>query len=402
MQWLIIKSSSLEAETVEYALLGKDQQQDNFSRSGWSQLKGLSRGKRVILLIPTEDVVLNSANIPASNQKLLTKAVPYALEDSLAEDIDTLHFVHYRESDQKDVNILAINKTLLQQWIDKLKQHELSAHFILPDVFALPIEADAVTLSMALDQPRVLVRDSTFSGFASDYALISALLPSVLEASEAKTLLLDKPDNLELAIPEAIAVKAGNLSHTCSDSLLQTLPLNLLNRFAQEGSGDIAKYLAPWKSVAALIMAIAGLWAVSIGMENYRLNQRLEGLNSSITQVYEATFPGEPVNDDYRVLHSIMSEKLKALTSNGTTKANSPLEILANIAPKIKQHKGITVSTVRFDDSGLNLAITAPSLSLLEKFRAAVDTDTINAEVISSTSSANKVESTLLIKKVSL
>ncbi len=400
MQWLIIKSPSVEAETAEYALLGKNQQQDNFSPSGWAQLKTLSRGKRIILLIPTEDVVLNSVKIPASNQKLLAKAVPYALEDNLVEDIDTLHFVYHRKSVDSDVNISAINKELLQQWLDKLNQHELTPHIILPDVFALPVENDSATLYIGSDQQRALFRSNVFSGFSTDTTLLSALLPDVLEKTAIKTLVLDMPDEIELTLPEEVNIETTiHLQRLCSASLLQALPLNLLNRFTQKGRGDLLKNLSRWKSVAALAASLGVLWVVTVGVQNHHLKQRIAGLNQQIENIYKKTFPGTPVNDDYRVLHSIMDEKLKSVTNPKAPKADSPLELLASIGPKIKQHKEITVSTLRFDKNGLNLAITAPSLSGLEKFRAAVDTGNINAEVISSTSSANKVESTLSINK---
>ncbi len=399
MQWLIIKSSSLEAESAEYALLGKNQQEDNFTPTGWPQLKALSRGKRVILLIPTEDVVLNSVKIPASNQKLLAKAVPYALEDHLVEDIDSLHFVYHRESVDNDVNISAVNKELLQGWLDKLNQHELTPHIILPDVFALPVTNDTAALHISMDQQRALFRDGVLSGFATDVVLLPALLPDVLERTAIDTLVLDKPDEVELTLTEDINIQTTRLRRLCSASLLQALPLNLLNRFTQKGRGDLLKRLSRWKSVAALAAMLGVLWIVTIGIQNQRLSQQLESLNRSIASVYKDTFPGTEVNDDYRVLHSIMAEKLKSVTNPQTPQADSPLELLASIAPKIVQHKDITISTLRFDSNGLNLAITAPSLSGLEKFRAAVDRGNINAEVISSTSSANKVESTLSIKK---
>lgn len=404
MQWLVIKLASIEAETVEYALLGKNQQQDNFSPSNWSQLKALSRGKRIILLIPTEDVVLNSANIPATSAKLLAKAVPYALEDHLAEDIDELHFVYHRESAGQSVYISAINKERLQQWLDKLREHDLTPHIVLPDVFALPAGAEeGAVLSIHDNQQRALFRSSIYSGFVTDSGLLPALLPELLEKLAIQSLVLDKPEEVALDLPDSIHIQTTPPLHRlCSADLLHALPLNLLSRFVQKGQKSVLSNLSQWKSVAALAALIGLSWIMTTGVKNYRLNQQLAGLNESIANVYQQTFPDTPVNDDYRVLHSIMAEKLKSVGGDSAPKADSPLELLASIGPQIKQHKQITVSALRFDKTGLNLSITAPSLAGLEKFRAAIDTGNIDAEVISSTSSANKVESTLNIKKESL
>lgn len=403
MQWLIIKSSSPDAETVKYALLGK-QQQDGFSTSGWQQVKDLSRGKRIILLIPTEEVVLNTATIPTTNKKQLAKAIPFALEDSLVEDIDSLHFVHYRDADESDVNISAINSDRLNEWLDKLSEHGLTAHAVLPDVFALPVKPGSAAL--VIDQQRALFRKDVFAGFTTDQDLLSALLPTVLAEAELETLLLDVPDDTPLNLSDDLIENIGlqsvtNMHRQCDASLLQALPLSLLSGFTRKGQSGVLKNLLHWKNVAMLAIVIGGLWMANLGVENYKLKQHLDQLNHEISNVYAKTFPGKPVDNDYRVLHSTMAETLKALNVAPNPIANSPLELLAAITPKFKLHQDVTIAKVVYGDiTGLDLNISAPSLSGLEKFRAAIDTGTIDAQVIASSSSASKSETTLKIKKV--
>ena len=335
MQWLVIKVASLEAETAGYAVLGKNQQQGNFSSSSWSQLKALSRGKRIILLIPTEDVVLNSAKIPATNAKLLTKAVPYALEDHLAEDIDELHFVYHREFTDKAVDISAINKERLQQWLDTLSEYDLTPHIVLPDVFSLPIgPEEGAVLSINGDQQRALFRCSVYSGFVTDVVLLPALLPDVLEKSAIHALLLDKPEDVELDFPDSINIQtATHLQRLCSADLLQALPLNLLTRFVQKGRESVFSNLSQWKSVAVLAALVGLSWVIMTGVKNYRLDQQLAGLNESIANVYQQTFPNTPVNDDYRVLHSIMDEKLKSWGGDSAPKGRLPIGVASKDRP---------------------------------------------------------------------
>ena len=49
-------------------------------------------GCRVIVLVPGVDVVLTSAVVPSRNRQRIMSAIPYMLEDQLAEDVDSLHF----------------------------------------------------------------------------------------------------------------------------------------------------------------------------------------------------------------------------------------------------------------------------------------------------------------------
>jgi len=129
MQWLIIKISSPDATTAEYAFLDKDSERNQFSRSGWQQLQELSNNRRVILLIPTEDVGLHHVDLPSASHKQLSKAIPFALEDAIAEDIDELHFSFHRESADKDINVAAISEQRLQQWLDQIEDKGIKPHF---------------------------------------------------------------------------------------------------------------------------------------------------------------------------------------------------------------------------------------------------------------------------------
>ena len=349
-------------------------------------------------------MVLNTATIPTTNKKQLVKAIPFALEDSLADDIDTLHFVHYRDADDDDVNIAAINEGRLNEWLDRLGEYGLVAHAVLPDVFALPAKPDSAAL--VINKQRALYRQDIFNGFTSDETLLSALLPSVLTNHKPETLLLDVPDDTQLDLADDLIENISlqsvtNMHRQCDASLLQTLPLSLLNGFTRKGQSGVLQNLVHWKNVATLTIVIGGLWMASLGVENYKLKQHLNQLNNEISNVYAKTFPGKAIDNDYRVLHSTMAEKLKALNVAPGTVKESPLELLAAITPQLKQHKDVSISKVVYGDiTGLDLNISAPSLSGLEKFRAAIDTGKINAQVIASSSSASKSETTLKIKKV--
>src|SRR5688572_14076351 len=51
-----------------------------------------AQGRRVIVLAPSEALLLACAKLTARNRTQLIKALPYALEEQLAQDIDDLHF----------------------------------------------------------------------------------------------------------------------------------------------------------------------------------------------------------------------------------------------------------------------------------------------------------------------
>ena len=48
---------------------------------------------KVIVLLDSSNVHLNHVQLPTSNRQKMLRAIPYALEEQLAEDIEDFHFV---------------------------------------------------------------------------------------------------------------------------------------------------------------------------------------------------------------------------------------------------------------------------------------------------------------------
>ena len=136
------------------------------------------------------------------------------------------------------------------------------------------------------------------------------------------------------------------------------------------------------------------------GIQNQRLANRVQQMDTAIEKVFQATFPNARVDSDYRVLHSQMEQKLKSIQPAVKQKKSLPISLLATITPLVKKQKGINISKIRFDNNELHLSVTAPSLATTEALRSAITSNgKISANVRTSDSSANKVSVTLAIKE---
>lgn len=410
MQWLIIKTTSLKSEKADYALLTQNSEYIQFTTSNWQAIKEHIGNCRAVLLIPSEEVGLHQVTLPMANNKQMSKAIPFALEDALAEDIEQLHFSFYRNpasSVDNAVNVATMNAERLQQWQDTLKQERgIKLHAILPDLFALP--ADEKNSSLLVEQTRALYRHDTFSGTSCSPDLLPLLLPSFLvkqpnskndqDTTSRSTLLLDKPNELILDFPEHIDAQTSSLEDSCHSSLLSALPLNLLTGFGKNEQEALLKQLSKWKAVAILAGLVATLWLVTTGIQNYRAQQHLQQLNDALTTVFKETFPDATIDTDYRVNHQVMEEKLNAL-GIATPKTPSALEPLALVTPIIKKNRAINLKKLTIDNNELILAITAGSVTQLERFNAAINRHAaLQAEIKSQNTSDNKVVATLNVR----
>ena len=53
---------------------------------------GEGAGQRVVVLVPGTECLLTGVHIPGRNRQKLLRAVPYALEDQLSDEVENLHF----------------------------------------------------------------------------------------------------------------------------------------------------------------------------------------------------------------------------------------------------------------------------------------------------------------------
>ena len=78
-------------------------------------------GQRVVVLVSGADGLLTRVSIPGSSRQKLLRAVPYALEEQLSEDVDNLHFALGTTLEDEGWPVAVIRK----QFMD-----ELTAEFL--------------------------------------------------------------------------------------------------------------------------------------------------------------------------------------------------------------------------------------------------------------------------------
>ncbi|MDX9874307.1 MAG: type II secretion system protein GspL [Spongiibacteraceae bacterium] len=121
---------------------------------------------RLTLLVPAELTLLTSVRIPSRQLRHIKQALPYMVEELIADNIEE---VHLALPDQKIVGdeplpVAVIHHELLIQWLDQLYSHGIEADAIVPDLLATPWQLNSSLLFV--DGERVLYRSDRFAGFA--------------------------------------------------------------------------------------------------------------------------------------------------------------------------------------------------------------------------------------------
>ena len=165
---------------------------------------------KTTLLVPAEWVTLTTADIPSQQAKHILKALPFALEEQLATDIDDLHFALGDRKKGEPIPVAVVDRDKMDHWLAECEAAEIFPDNVIPDSLAL-FAGEEHRLALLLDGGRALLRLGKYSGLAVPDSQLSIVLDSVLnrteevEASDDD----DEDNDLELANTPAMDLYVG-------------------------------------------------------------------------------------------------------------------------------------------------------------------------------------------------
>lgn len=397
MQLLVIKIRDLE-QNPEYALLGKKQTQDRFTLGDWKQVRSLTRSRKVLVLLSSNEIVLTSVVIPSKNQKQLLQAIPYALEDTLAEDIDNLHFTAFQDSNNEsnESQVAIINRFSLLKVLDLLKTKKITANFVLPELLTQKYEPDSWSIVYENNNNQISssVRLGQYQGFFCDQNMLNMFINEPIE----KKIPLEVFSNTKVEnLPEELQEISNSYIESDTihyDSAISALPLNLLTNFVRRDQQNSSVNWKAWRPVALLGAALASIWIGVFFWQNNSLQQESNQLKAKIEQVYKDTFPkGRIVDASVQ-----MNSALKKLKANAGQTIESPLPLIADMGPLLKEYKDLVLSELRYQENQLSMTIESPNLTRLESFkRDAAEKRNLKIDIKDSNTTAKKVKAVILI-----
>ena len=358
-------------------------------------------GGRVIALAPGHDVVLTAASLPTRNRNRMLAAVPYALEEQLISDIDTLHFALGSTDKLGPVPVAVVERRHMQHWLDRLQAVDLRPDALLPEQLALPWQPGSWTILVEAQQ--VLVRSGALQGFAIDPDLAAVLLRSALQDAGD-----NRPQRLEVYAcvavdPELAGIAADFglelVAHACADPLALFASnytaehsINLLQG-AYSRNEQLGRLWRPWRLSAALL---AGWLLLGVGtriIDYQRLDHEQQTLQTKIEQVYRQTFP----TDKNIVNPRVQMERHLAELGGGS--GTGFLELLSQTGPTLKATPGLEVKSLRSQNGELELELHMQDLQGLDQLKQRLSAaGPLSVEIVSAASRDGKVEGRLKIK----
>jgi len=138
------------------------------------ELANQSGHARLILAAPSEVITLHRVPLPGRNRALWARAVPYALEDQLVDDIEALHFALASAPDGNGLPVATLNHAVMRDWLEACAQAGLAPIAVIPDVLLLPWQDG--DWSILVENRRALVRTGRWEGFATEQESLNLFL----------------------------------------------------------------------------------------------------------------------------------------------------------------------------------------------------------------------------------
>ena len=126
-----------------------------------------------VVLVPTENVLILVVDLPLLTRAKRIAALPFAVEDRVAEPIEELHVALGAEVAPGRFLVGIVRHDVMRLWTLRLIEAELDRAMMVPDAVGLPVPGDE-SWSIDMAGTRAMVRRPDASGFALPVAHLEA------------------------------------------------------------------------------------------------------------------------------------------------------------------------------------------------------------------------------------
>ena len=286
---------------------------------------------RIVGVISAFDVTCCTARIPGRQKRMIQQALPFAVEEQIAQDIDSVHLALGSQSNN-EWRVAVIDLETIERHLESFREWDYPIAGLYADAMLVPLDSNQWTILVA--SRHALIHGLDGSWYAVPVEALSVFVDSLVHSRESG----DTPPGIRvLATPEAreqhgMALAALDQNPDALirlEELQQPLMPWLTQGLNSAGAGVInlcqgrfapadsrRSPLRRWRPVA--VVAALGLvlqLGLMVAEGRYYLTQA-ERLNEQAMGIYNNLFPGDS-RVDADNLKRVLTGKLRAAEQGG-------------------------------------------------------------------------------------
>jgi general secretion pathway protein L len=412
-QTLLLRLPPAGEEETEWLLLDEgDESSVTRQRGSLTLAAAVARSAKVVVLAPAGQILLAEPDLPPGSGAKLARAVPFALEEQLTEDVDQLSFAVGRRRPTGGTPVAVVSLTVMRSWLADLAAAGLEPQAVYPDISLVPENPGQTVLWF--EGSRLAVRRPGALPFAVELSpvkealVVAGVIADPLDPAaeshipESALLYVSRDDwartkdEFEALVESFASLKVQLLADGplpwLSRSLSNPDVVNLLQgEFAR--TADYGATWSKWRFAAALA---AGLLVVHVAAQALQLQHAKRDsavLDGQIAQVFSTAMPAEAVHDARRQMQS----RLDLIRKSG----GGPeyfLRTLQALSGALGSNPQASVDALSYREQALDLKVTAPNLAAISQVSQYITKQGLSADIQSSTPVANGVEAHLQVR----
>ena len=384
-EFVVIRLGAEDRE-VEWVLADSNGTRQSELSTGSLEQAAMQVGSRaVIVLVPAIEILTTTVHIPARSTSKIRAALPFALEEDLADDVDELHFASGTKMENGRLPVSIVARDKIDAWLERCRSAGIDPMIMTPENHGLAKIPG--TSSIIVDDESVMFNDGGDMEFVmqgvkpSDVLVLAGQLgdePDEDAESSGHVVVFCTAEKEQQLSHDWIALR-----HEMHSVDVNILPDGVMPKLAvavaaghgvnllQGSYGKKTEYgvlLRPWKIAASLLLALAFVGMTMKGVSHYQLANERDALQAQFTAEYQQIRPDDTreVADPAAIVDSL---RRSLGTSSGPQVF---LPSLRELGAALAANSAVQIEAISYRAGVIDLRLTAPDVATLDSIQKAV------------------------------
>lgn len=346
----------------------------------FAEISTLQANAQTIVMTAGKYFSLHQVELPWLAEKKARTVIPFALEDKLAQGIESLHCAFdYNHHQNGHYLVVVADKDYLKELVARLDEQNLHFNILTLDWFALAAQEACIT------EDSLLVNEDAFQGvlapdLAGFYLNEAKPLGSLYRFNDSN------PNIVKHCRLETIEIKEESYLWLAK-RLQKAKAMNLCQ--GEMTHGDSQEKAKHWYKAASLMTA---LWLISIlcinGFKVHSLNKETALVDEKIAKIYHEFFPQaqQVISPKFRIGQLLKSRQ---------TGSDSSFWVILDKLATITKNDPATIEQLRFQNQSIVLTLATKDFESLEKLQNSLEQAQIKVKQTQASTDDGQVLGTL-------